>query len=44
MPEEIYEPPTITLIGSVEEFTQKIPKHTTHRPDGYSFNGITLTS
>ncbi len=41
---EGYEPPTIGVIGSVEELTQATAKHTTHAPDGYSFNGVTLTS
>ena len=27
---EGYEPPTIGVIGSVEELTQTLPKHTTH--------------
>jgi hypothetical protein len=44
MSDETYEAPTIEVIGSVEELTQKIPKYTTHTPDGYSLGGQNLTS
>jgi hypothetical protein len=44
MTDETYEAPTIEVIGSVEELTQTIAKHTTNTPDGFSFNGVTLTS
>ena len=37
MTDETYEAPTIEVIGSVEELTQTVTKHTTHTPDGFSY-------
>jgi len=39
-----YEAPAITDIASVHELTLTIAKHNTNTPDGYSYNGIILTS
>jgi len=44
MTDETYEAPTIAVIGSVEELTQTVAKHTTNTPDGFSLNGTILTS
>jgi hypothetical protein len=39
-----YEAPAVKVLGSLHELTLVIPKHTTSTPDGFSFNGVVLTS
>lgn len=40
---EPYEPPTIGVIGSVEELTQTKPKYLSNVSDGFTLNGRTLS-
>ena len=39
-----YEAPVVRVVGSLQELTLVIQKHTTNTPDGFSFNGTILTS
>jgi hypothetical protein len=44
MAKKTYQAPVIRLVGSLRDLTQLAPKNTTTTPDGFTFQGVSLTS